>query len=190
MHAQRTFLYISLPLFCTTTTWNFLVTFYGGNVVCAHQKKCCLRSCSHTYFNFAPPLAFLIFSPQPINVLNFFFIQRNSSPLVFYLSLWLFLCYPRRADVRWRNNQIFCLIDGFPISIAMGLRRERSLLQDFVSYTKIQPKFKQMFMSNKLNCFKQADFFKKFPWVTYLKTSSPWDNIHVLTRQNWQMLTK
>ena len=27
---------------------------------------------------------------------------------------------------------------------------------------------------------------KKIPWVTYLKTSSPWDNIHVLTRQNWQ----
>ena len=31
------FLYISLPLFCTTTTWNFQkllsYTFYGGNVV-------------------------------------------------------------------------------------------------------------------------------------------------------------
>ena len=31
------FLYISLPLFCTTTTWNFQkllsCTFYGGNVV-------------------------------------------------------------------------------------------------------------------------------------------------------------
>ena len=35
---QHTFLYISLPLFCTTTTWNFQklpsYTFYGGNVVC------------------------------------------------------------------------------------------------------------------------------------------------------------
>ena len=39
----------------------------------------------------------------------------------------------------------------------MGLRRARSLSQ-----------------------------LKKIPWVTYLKTSSPWDNIHVLTRQNWQ----
>ena len=32
------FLYISLPLICTTTTWNFqklpCYTFYGGNVVC------------------------------------------------------------------------------------------------------------------------------------------------------------
>ena len=27
------FLYIYLPLFCTTTTWNFQKLFYGGNVV-------------------------------------------------------------------------------------------------------------------------------------------------------------
>ena len=30
---QHTFLYISLPLFCTTTTWNFQKLLYGGNVV-------------------------------------------------------------------------------------------------------------------------------------------------------------
>ena len=38
LHVQHTFfLYISLPLFCTTTTWNFQklpsYTLYGGNVV-------------------------------------------------------------------------------------------------------------------------------------------------------------
>ena len=37
LHVQHTFLYISLPLFCTTTTWNFqklpFYSFYGGNVV-------------------------------------------------------------------------------------------------------------------------------------------------------------
>ena len=37
LHVQHTFLYISLPFFCTTTTWNFQkllsYTFYGGNVV-------------------------------------------------------------------------------------------------------------------------------------------------------------
>ena len=37
-HVQHTFLYISLPLFCATTTWNFQkllsYTFYGGNVIC------------------------------------------------------------------------------------------------------------------------------------------------------------
>ena len=36
LHVQHTFLYISLPLFCTTSTWNFQkllsYTFYGGNV--------------------------------------------------------------------------------------------------------------------------------------------------------------
>ena len=38
LHVQHPFLYISLPVFCTTTTWNFQklpsYTFYGGNVVC------------------------------------------------------------------------------------------------------------------------------------------------------------
>ena len=38
-HVQHTFLYIPLPLFCTTTASNFqklpsLYTFYRGNVVC------------------------------------------------------------------------------------------------------------------------------------------------------------
>ena len=37
LHVQHTFLYISLPLFCATTTWNFQkllsYTFYGGNVI-------------------------------------------------------------------------------------------------------------------------------------------------------------
>ena len=37
LHVQYTFLYISLSLFCTTTSWNFQkllsYTFYGGNVV-------------------------------------------------------------------------------------------------------------------------------------------------------------
>ena len=37
LHVQRTFLYIFLPLFCTTTIWNFQklpsYTFYGENVV-------------------------------------------------------------------------------------------------------------------------------------------------------------
>ena len=37
LHVQDTFLYISLPLFCTTTMWNFpklfCYTFFWGNVV-------------------------------------------------------------------------------------------------------------------------------------------------------------
>ena len=55
---------ISLPLFCTTTTWNFQklpsYTFYGGNVACGPSLFFRCRS-------FLPwwPLAFLIFS-QPL----------------------------------------------------------------------------------------------------------------------------
>ena len=33
LHLKHTFLYISLPLFCTTKTWNFQKLFYGENVV-------------------------------------------------------------------------------------------------------------------------------------------------------------
>ena len=59
---QHTFLYMSLLLFCTTTTWNFQklpsYTFNGGNVVCPCSLffHCC--SCSPCW-----PLAFIIFSP-------------------------------------------------------------------------------------------------------------------------------
>jgi len=40
LHVQHTFFvhFFALPLFCTTTAWNFQklssYTFYGGNVVC------------------------------------------------------------------------------------------------------------------------------------------------------------
>ena len=134
--------------------------------VCSQKKNvACVPV--RIYILFLPCRQHFSFSHRSLQMFSIFFIQRNSFPLVFYLSFWLFLCYPRRADVRWRNNQIFCLIDGFPISLyAMGLRRARSLLQDFVSYTKSQPKFKQMIISNKLNCFKQAEL-KKIPCATY-----------------------
>ena len=49
---QHTFLYISLPLFCTTTTWNFLVTHFMGkkNVVCTHRRFC--SACVPVRFSF------------------------------------------------------------------------------------------------------------------------------------------
>ena len=53
LHVQHTFLYISLPLFCMTTTWNFQkplsYTFYGGNV-------CVLVHFSFTAAHFHLPL--------------------------------------------------------------------------------------------------------------------------------------
>ena len=65
LHVQHTFLYISLPLFCTPTMWNvqkFLCyTFFGGNVE---------RVLIHFFFSLLLiftlhwwPLAFLILSP-------------------------------------------------------------------------------------------------------------------------------
>ena len=54
------FLDISLPLFCTVTTWNFQKRFYGGNVVrvLVHFFLLALNFSLHLW-----PLAFLILSP-------------------------------------------------------------------------------------------------------------------------------
>ena len=89
--ASRFFLYISLPLFCTTTTWKFQkrpsYTFYKGNVV---------RVLVPFFFHcgsFSPwwPLVFLFFSPQrqifhvvlpTKNVLRF--LCRSSSLSLFF----------------------------------------------------------------------------------------------------------
>ena len=59
------------------------IIFYGGIVVCAHQKFWCLSSCSLLFFHcrsFSPcwPVAFLICLTAAIFM---FFFQRNSSPL-------------------------------------------------------------------------------------------------------------
>ena len=75
-------MYISLPLFCTTTTLNFKklpsYTFYGGNIVCVP-----------VHFFFSLPLIFHLaaasispFSHRGYKIITFFF-QKNWSPLVF-----------------------------------------------------------------------------------------------------------
>ena len=88
LKVQHTFLYISLPLFCTTTTWNFQklpagYTFFGGKVVlvfvhfsfsyrrykiscCSSNKKCLL-----CFFSLAPAL-FLIELRWPVALLSLF----------------------------------------------------------------------------------------------------------------------
>ena len=98
------FLYISLPLFCTTTTWNFQklpsYTFYGGDVV---------SFLVHFFFHcrwFSPwwPLVFLIFSPlQIVHV----FLPTKVSPL--FLSLVLALCrsFSRWSSLVWRLFSLF-----------------------------------------------------------------------------------
>ena len=86
------FLYISLPLFCTTTTWNFQkrlsYTFYGGTVV---------RFLVHFFFSlpliftlhwYHRPLAFVILSP-PLQ--NFHVVLPTKICLLCFLSLFIAL---------------------------------------------------------------------------------------------------
>ena len=89
---QHTFLYISLPLFCTTTTWNFQkflsYTFYGGNVVRVpvHLFSLPLIFTLHWWL-----LAFLILSP-PLQ--NFHVVFPTKKCLLCFLSLALNPCRP------------------------------------------------------------------------------------------------
>ena len=74
------FLYISLPLFCTTTTWNFQkllsCTFYGGNVVrvLVHFFFYChsLSSCIGGRYLF-------LFCHRRYKIFMLFFQQKNVS---------------------------------------------------------------------------------------------------------------
>ena len=83
LHEHHTFLYISLPLFCTTTTWNFQkllsYTFYGGNVVrvLVHFFSLPLIFTLHWW-----PLAFLILSP-PLQNFHAVLPTKKMSPFVF-----------------------------------------------------------------------------------------------------------
>ena len=93
----HTFLYISLPLFCTTTTWNFQkllgCTFYGGNVVRVLVQlffHCPLIFTLHWW-----PLAFPILSPSlqnfhvvlPTKKMSPLFFISRSRPLSPFFSL-------------------------------------------------------------------------------------------------------
>ena len=110
LHVQHTFLYISLPLFCTTTTWNFQkllsYTFYGGNVVRVpvHFFSLPLIFTLHWW-----PLAFLILSP-PLQ--NFHVVLPTKKCLLCFLSLALNPCRPfsRWASLACRPLSLFlCL---------------------------------------------------------------------------------
>ena len=108
LHVQYTFL-ISLPLFRTTTAWNFLwvTPFNKDNVACAHKIFCFL--CSFLLFfhcrSFSPrwSLAFLIFSPPLYNF--HVVVPVKFVSFVLYLSFLLFLCYPRKCRLKIR---LFC----------------------------------------------------------------------------------
>ena len=82
---QHTFLYISLPLFCTTAKWNLQnllsYTFYGGNVVRVpvHTFSLPLIFTLHWW-----PLAFLILS---LLLQNFHVVLPTKKCVLCFLSL-------------------------------------------------------------------------------------------------------
>ena len=104
---QHFFLYISLPLFCMTTTWNFQkllsYKFYGGNVVRVpvHLFSLPLIFSLHWW-----PLAFLILSP-PLQ--NFRVVLPTNKCLLCFLSLALNPCRPfsRWASLACRPHSLF-----------------------------------------------------------------------------------
>ena len=69
MHLQHAFLYISLPVFCTTTTWNFQKlpsnTFYGGNVVCVPVRFLFAGAHFHKKERLGFIVVFLSLRPRP-----------------------------------------------------------------------------------------------------------------------------
>ena len=110
LHVQHTFLYISLPLFCTTTTWNFQkllsYTFYGGNVV---------RVLVHFFFtaaHFHLALVAASISHFVTAATKFSCCSSNKKMSPFFLSLAPDLCRPfsRWASLACRLLSLFlCL---------------------------------------------------------------------------------
>ena len=139
LHVQYTFWYISLPLFCTTTTWNvqkpLSYTFYGGNVV---------RLLVHFFFSLLLiftlhwwPLAFLILLP-PLQ--NFHVILPTKKCLLCFLSLALDLCRPfsRWASLACRPLSLFLGLSFALYSKFVHMTINLSLI---LSKTRIQRQF-------------------------------------------------
>ena len=93
LHLQHTFLYISLPLFCTTTMWNFQkllsFMFFEGKVICVHLHCFSLPLIFTLHWWL---LAFLLSLPPlqnfhvviPTKKCLLFFISRSRSLLLFF----------------------------------------------------------------------------------------------------------
>ena len=86
LHVQHSFLYPSLPLFCTTTTWNFQrflsYTFFGGNVIrlLVHFFSLPLIFTLHWW-----PLTFLLLSP-PLQTFHVVLPTKNCLLYFFCIS--------------------------------------------------------------------------------------------------------
>ena len=112
------FLYISLMLFCTTTTWNvqkrLSYTFYGANVArfLVHFFPRPLIFTLHWW-----PLAFLILLP-PLH--NFHVVLPTKNVSIVFLCLALDLCRPFS---RWAS--LACQLIDVTISLTLILNTEK-----------------------------------------------------------------
>ena len=151
LHVQHIFLYISLPLFCSTTSTYVKLpscTFYGGNIVYRGV-------CSYVPFFFLLPLTLLAanichFLIAALNFSCFCLPQWTSSPFflffVFFVfsSLQLFLCYRRQCsgirgeqpNARSRDYQILSSLQVtiFSFARAQSFANTHSLLRKLVNY--------------------------------------------------------
>ena len=87
LHVQHTFLYISLPLFCTTTKQNLF--FYGGNVV-----RILVHFSLFTAAHFLLALVAASISQFVTAATKFSCCSSNKKYLLCFLSLALDLCRP------------------------------------------------------------------------------------------------
>ena len=104
LHVQHTLMYISLRCFLhiqcrfarlKRQTSSLHIIFYGGIVVCAHQKFWCLVSCSLLFFSL--PLIFTLLAASISHLSHRRYEIFTFFSFVFNYSLWLLLCYPREC---------------------------------------------------------------------------------------------
>ena len=123
---QHTFLYISLPLFCTTLTWNFQkllsYAFNGGNVI-----RVLVHFFSAAHFHLAFdwwPLAFLTAATK------FSCCCFNKKTPLLFLSLALDLCRPfsRWAPLACRLRSLFLYFSLALYSKFVGMIGNLSLI--------------------------------------------------------------
>ena len=134
---QHTFLYISLPLFCTTTTWNFQkllsYTFYGGNVV---------RVLVHFFFtaaHFHLALVAASISHFVTAATKFSCCSSNAKKCLLFLSLALDLCRPfsRWASLACRLLSLFLCLSlslyskfvDMTINLSLILQKKKTRIQ-------------------------------------------------------------
>ena len=155
LHVEHTFLYISLPLFCTTTTWNFLVTLF-------------VQEMSYLFmFNFfSLPLIFTLVAASISYFLaaatKFSCCSSNEKCLLYFLSLALAIC---RSFSRWVS--LACHLLSLFLCLSLSLSPYSKCVEIAINLssrlksTRIQKQFPLSVLS--YLCFKRRWWLCNFP---------------------------